>query len=274
MEDIYDKVPKFAFPPNRAGDNYAITLRGELPNKFVITASLPEQFGFGVQANYEPRLPNSILDASGGFSGRFLGQLGRAVNLSQQFVKINRVLQEFSHQTWQSTSPMQFSFPLLFDARTNARADVLNKIRTLMKVLMPYKKGSDVLLTPPGPTLGSPNDGRISIRIGNVLYIHSVLLTDVQANIESRFTEDGVPIAASCDVSVTTINTPHQGDIDSFFLFGKDDLGNEKYGIPDKLEDSLNDFYQESKDALTGEETDLDDGFPDTSEGDEPRISE
>jgi len=46
--------------------NYVVTIRRVQPDpEIVIQAGLPESFAFGVNANYEPRLPNSITDVAG-----------------------------------------------------------------------------------------------------------------------------------------------------------------------------------------------------------------
>jgi len=227
--------------------NYVVTIRRVQPDpEIVIQAGLPESFAFGVNANYEPRLPNSITDVA-----------GQKFGAASIFLPVNRVLQEFSHQVWQSSSPIEFSLPLLFDAKKDARVDVLNPIKTLMMMALPFKKTpEDILLEPPGPTLLDPNRGRISLRIGNFLYIHSVLLVDVNPTWDTRMNKAGVPISASCDVTLRTVNTPTQGDISEFFMSDANDEY-QGYGIPNLNRDSFKSFTSGVADDLSNSASNL-----------------
>ena len=199
--------------------NYVVTIKRE---GVEIKAGLPESFSFGVNANYEPRLPNSITDIA-----------GQKFGAATIFLPVNKVLQEFSHQAWQSSSPVELNLPLLFDAKSDARVDVLEPIKKLMMMALPSKRSADsLLLDPPGPTLLDPNRGRISLGIGKFIYIHSVLLVDVNPTWDTRMNKAGVPISASCDVTFRTVNTPTQGDIHEFFMSGPDDFYT-GYGVVD-----------------------------------------
>lgn len=233
-----------------ANPNYVVTIARE--GNPPIYAALPETFAFGVNANYEPRLPNSITDIA-----------GQKFGAATIFLPVNRVLQEFSHQVWTSSSPMEFSLPLLFDAKKDARQDVLKPIKQMMAWALPFKSSPDsLLLEPPGPTLLDPNRGRISLRIGNFVYIHSVLLVDVNPTWDTRMNREGVPISASCDVTMRTVNTPTQNDLLEFFMESPDDLYT-GYGIPDMDKDKINASFAQIGTDVTNAVTGLSDPLGD-----------
>lgn len=173
----------------------------------VIKANLPESFSFGVTSSYQQRLPSDLASVLPGFE-----KLGT-------FFHASRIFQEFSHQVWENSSPIQFSLPLLFDAVTDAEEDVITPIRDLMAMALPYRENdADAFLKPPGPTLRNPDYGRVSMLIGRMCYFHSVLINDVNPAFDTRMSKTGSPISATCDLSVTTINTPSRDDLDLFFL--------------------------------------------------------
>lgn len=234
--------------------NYVVEIRRDSPKidgePVVIRAGLPETFSFGVDASYEPRLPNT-LDAVVG------GRAGQLLRASDIFFKTNRVFQEFSHQVWTSTSPIEFSLPLLFDAKDDARTDVLDPIRKLIMMTLPYNKSEgDRLLLAPGPNLATPDEGRISVRIGNFFYVHSVLLVNVNPTFDSKFNKDGVPISATCDLSLRTVNTPVQSDLNKFFLQSPNGALFTDYGVgkltQQVIEGTQSIYDSQTPDAGTG----------------------
>lgn len=200
----------------------------DLPD-VTIKANLPESFSFGVTASYETRLPSNIIEAAGNAGG--LLQAGASIARSAEvFTRVNRIFQLASHQVWSGSSPISFSLPLLFDAVEDAEIDVVLPIKQLMSLALPFRgdtgalndvsggKLDNYLLKPPGPVISNPNYGRVSMQIGNMNYFHSVLITDVNVTFDTRMTKNGAPISASADVSVVTVNTPTQDDIDKFFM--------------------------------------------------------
>jgi hypothetical protein len=212
-----------------------------------IRANLPETFSFGVSAEYNADLGSSLEELAQGFGavGRTIGEVFGQVN---NFVTVNRVAQQLTHQKWKSSSPISFSIPLLFDAVSSAEEDVVAPIRDLMALTLPYKEDSEaIFLRPPGPSLVEPDHGRISLKIGNMNYFHSVLLKDVSANFSSRFTKSGAPISAECDVTFETVTIPAQEDIDLFFMYASRNVTQsqrEQYGkvIKEDGSDATNEF--------------------------------
>lgn len=188
--------------------NYVVTLSRTTPSEVHIEANIPETFSFGVQSNYDAVLPTSIRDVVN----------GGIANAASAAFKFNRVLQALSQQIWQSSSPIEISLPLLFDAKEDAKKEVRDPIVKLMAMCLPYKASKgDVALTPPGPVLSKPDFGRLSLRIGRFFYIHSVVLVDANPTFDTRLNAQGIPISATCDITVRTINTPSQEDIKAFF---------------------------------------------------------
>lgn len=214
--------------------NYQVTLTRDLPTPIKIVGNLPETFGLGVQADYEKKLPSSLDEVLGN------SRAAQIYNTANAFTKFNRIFRPFTHQVWNGTSPLEFTFPMLFDAYNDAQKDVVDPIKILMQMTLPYNDSSasqagaaaGMIMKPPGPTLANPNEGRISLKVGNFFYVHSVLLIDVNTTFHSRFTKDGQPIAADCDVTVRTVNTPSQEDLEKFFISKSSSLYTD-YGVID-----------------------------------------
>lgn len=223
--------------------NYQVNIRCTSP-ELDLTANLPEQFSMATQSNWDSRLPSSVVDIAqnsvGSLTGQVLGGVPNAISEGlRQFTNFNRIAQSFSHQTWISSAPIQMSLTMLFDAFDNATEDVGEPIARLASLVQPYRgaggQGHDdgsehALLSAPGPSLYQPDLGRVSIRIGKFLYFHSVVLNGVQPTWDSKFDDLGVPIAAACDVTFSTINMPSREDVMKFFTInGRSD--NTEYGV-------------------------------------------
>jgi hypothetical protein len=227
--------------------NYQVIIKREASKSLraiEIRANLPETFSFGVSANFESNLNSSFIEMASNSGIRPLAAFGEALKGVNNFTNVNQIVQEATFQVWSSSSPISFSLPLLFDAVSDAGEDVVAPIRDLMALTLPYRETKDALvLRPPGPHLTEPDHGRVSLKIGNMNYFHSVLLRDVSANFSSRFTSSGAPISAECDVTFETVNTPSQADIDLFFMYASRDVTQaerEEYGTLKGAEKRVN----------------------------------
>ena len=120
--------------------NYHVTIRrAAFKNQpeIIVMGNLPESFAFGVSASYDQRLPSDLTAVVPGLRN------------VQPFLNVNKILQELSLQVWDSSSPFEFSVPLLFDAVSDPETDVMTPIKSLMALTLPYR--NCLLYTSPSP---------------------------------------------------------------------------------------------------------------------------
>jgi hypothetical protein len=68
----------------------------------------------------------------------------------------------------------------------------------------------------PGPSVFDPKKGKISIRIGRMMYFDSVVLTSVNNTFDTKISKDGYPISGQSDLSFRTVVLTSREDIDEF----------------------------------------------------------
>lgn len=178
-----------------------------------IIANIPESIVLGVASEWEQRLPSTLYQA-----GNALGTLGEIANVAAFSTGFNGAKQSFTFQSWVNSNPMDFNLLMLFDAVDDAANDVVKPVASLMSLVLPYStsQGKDTLWAP-GPTPLKPDQGRISLRLGRLFYINSVIVVAVNPTFDTRMDKNGQPIAAQCEVQFRTIQTPGRENVESFF---------------------------------------------------------
>lgn len=201
--------------------NYKAYIKAD--GKPPIDLYLPENFNLNVRSQYDTPfaqgLPSSILP----------DKLGKAVTGASNLTGISTAPQAATAQIWQGSAPIEFQIPFILVAERSARADVLNKIRELMKLVMPSKTNG--FLTSPGPKIEGISElfkaesysnkpqlkDNISLHIGRFIYYKSVVITDVDSTYDTKMDVEGIPIRAVVNVSFKTFFTPVKEDLDEIF---------------------------------------------------------
>lgn len=201
--------------------DYRVQIRTEFNNQqIILNALMPENIAIGAGSAWEARMPASLRQFLG---AGVLGNLSQASNL-------DLVSQTLTYQSWQSSAPIEFNLTFLFDAQTDAFTDVVSPMLTLQMLSLPYRLEGQEFMLPPGPSIFDPDRGRISIRIGRFMYIHSVIIVQVNNVFDTRLDRFGQPISGQCEITIRTINTPTREDLRSFFLAGDLSAMNTSYG--------------------------------------------
>ena len=224
------------------------------PQPFAVRGWVPESFRVSTQAQFEAKIGSGLVDvasqyalplmesagsALGGvpLAGRLLGGLaGAATGVARTaadllgnggmaaLTGVSDLTQAMTLQTWVNSSPMQFSFPLLFNSRVGAKQDVHYNILELLKLPLPWKKtvGGLDLLAGPGVSfldLVRKEDKieNVSMRVGRFCYIPVVLVESVDVEVTTMSDPEGYFTAARADISVSTPWVPVRDDIDTWF---------------------------------------------------------
>lgn len=119
-----------------------------------VTAFLPDAFSTSITAGYD-----SLLDV--GKSIPLLGKVAGAVEGAGNLARLGGIapsIQAMTAQVWGGSSPMALTLPLVFLLDTNTEADILQPLRSLLRLVMPSKVSRDksgnatgTLLKSPGP---------------------------------------------------------------------------------------------------------------------------
>ena len=115
-------------------------------------------------------------------------------------VPLSTRFQWMSKSYWQNTEPLQLTIPLELRSVTNSYLDVYKPWQSLIAWTLPAAGGALGTLLPPGPTGGR----NLSLYIGRVLYLPSVILTNVQSELRMITDMNGIPTKATVMISVTT----------------------------------------------------------------------
>jgi hypothetical protein len=209
--------------------------KGQSKDTYSIYGYLPENFTLNISANWSPpfsagfNLPkkdngNEISKPAN--QGRVQGIVQRAVSAVadagisnlEGLLKISGLNVQWKYATRLAYSDppyLQIQIPFVFVAEKNAYLDVTLPIQKLLKLATPTKTLG--FLFPPGPTVIGSGEN-ISLQIGNVMYLDSVVLNDVSSQYNTRFDKYGNCIYAQVDVSITTIYAISREDLDEMFI--------------------------------------------------------
>lgn len=160
-----------------------------------LIADLPEQTVLAIQSDWENRMGKSILP-----------------DVVTSLTGISPLSQEWNtRQMWTSTSPLEFSFTILFDALTSAYKDVFLPMMSVVQLAAPESYG-DILL-PPGPSRVDKTRNAVTMGIGKMIRITDAILVSAQATFDNRMAADNYPIAGELEVTIRTSVVYSRNDI-------------------------------------------------------------
>lgn len=138
------------------------------------------------------------------------GALDTLVQVASSQVGMSTSLQSqmATYQKWTGSSPIRFSFELLFVAMEDARKEVLEPTARLI-----------TLCYPPDTRLGLfiPPDNKIVLTVGSFLKVPNVLINTAVPTYWKEMTPEGIPLGATVQVELSTYRTPVGNEIKSFF---------------------------------------------------------
>lgn len=180
---------------------------------FPIRANLPERFHLELQSNW-------IMPFDIGTAGEVAGDAAGAVGLgaASGFIQrgtdmalaaggVGNKIRGQMIQTWESTGALELNLDLIFYAHSNTRREIKDRHLALLKLVAP-SAGPGGVLSAPGPTIigGVRGGRRIDLQIGTYLFMQNVIVRSVGSDMVSLMDENGIPIAMSINISVSTWN--------------------------------------------------------------------
>lgn len=201
-----------------------------------IVAYMPENFTIQTTANFESRL-----GAAG--AGSVVG------TGTQATTGVALVTKAMTMMTWQSSDPIEFQLPLLFDAHSDPMREVHQPIAQLLALPLPTAQGtprateaeSEIgnfingivgagstmannilgqgLLRGPGPTFSEPNRHNYTLTIGNVAIFTNMIITSASVEMESLVNKNGLLLSAKVDVTMKSSMVYLREDILQAFRF-------------------------------------------------------
>lgn len=200
--------------------NYLLTLSNG-DNSVKIEVPIPKDFGLRSEVEWG----NLSKDLLPGSFGSIVDNIFKGLDLTSKITGVQsstvNALQQFP--VWLSNSPISFDIPFEFRAMSNAQKEVVEPIKQLLALSCPMEEGD--LLYAPGPRIKAKSDGsfyferkyNIKLKIGNLLTIRNILITNVNPTFDSRFVASGAPISAKAEVSFRTLKAPTYQDLLSWF---------------------------------------------------------
>jgi hypothetical protein len=156
-----------------------------------ITGILQKEFILSAKSNWEPFIPS----------------VGKSTELVSQLV-IGKSLSNpvSSRRIWAGTTPIKLSLELYFVAIKDAKKEVEEPCNRLQRMILPsFSKGIIPLLTPPGPHPVFAEQGdQISIRIGNMLNLNQVIISEVTVRKDNKLDKDGRCLSAVVNLEIET----------------------------------------------------------------------
>lgn len=154
-----------------------------------VICDLPETTVMALQSEWEQRM-------SGGLFSSVLGGAVTVTGVSPSSQEWN------TRQTWASTSPIELSFTLQFDAQNSAYNDVFQPMMAVMQLVAPENIG-DILL-PPGPSRVDKSRNAVVLGVGKMFTISDGILVSAQGTFDTRMSAEGFPIAGELEITVRT----------------------------------------------------------------------
>ncbi|SRR6266481_891034 len=183
-----------------------------------IRANLPENFVISTGSQWESRMAN-LSSVKNLIENNAPGATKLLASGALFATNFDPIIQSLTFQSWQSSAPIEFNMSIQFDAQTDPKEDIIKPMAMLQAMSLPYitGDGSAGILLPPGPSPAFPNRARISVRLGRMMYIHSVVLKSVTNSVDTRFDKNGQPISGQSEITFATINTPSSQDVTTFY---------------------------------------------------------
>jgi hypothetical protein len=225
----------------RVPEQYSVVLDvvgvdSSIQQQFPMYGVIPERYSIGVSSDYDtPLAAPSAGNLAQSMVNKKFGTTGALSALSpiQQYLAKNagsitdsafkalggtNKLKYQMLQVWQATSPMSVNVEIVLNAYSDANIDVKQKLKALMKLVVP-SEGSGGMMNPPGPNVLNIALGRrITLRMGTFMVIEDAIIRNVNADIQTLCGADGIPMAIT---TTATIETPYAAvtdlDIDRMF---------------------------------------------------------
>lgn len=171
-----------------------------------VISDLPEQTVLAMQSSWEVRMPKaaSVWQAGTDAANSALGT---------GFAPISK--EWHTRQMWVDTSPLEFSFHLLFDAQDKGGyEDVFLPCMSIFQLVAPdnYSGYSDILL-PPGPSRIDKKKNAVNLIIGKMIRIEDAIIVSAQPTYDNRMDASGYPIACDLEVTIRTATVYSRQDI-------------------------------------------------------------
>lgn len=182
---------------------------------------LEDDFSFNLSSSFEQlwsgneklsKLRNVISAASKDLGADFL-QAATGVSKAQ------------GYQIWSSTDPITFNLNLKFEMGSaklyDARKEVYEPMITLASLSLPtLDPVLNNILVPPGPSIVAvastyfenadiPKDSLMSIEVGNMLRLNSVIVTKAEPTFSPHLDENDYPIKGVISLEIRTVDIAH-----------------------------------------------------------------
>ena len=200
--------------------NYLLTLSNG-DNSVKIEVPIPKDFGLRSEVEWG----NLSKDLLPGSLGSIVDNIFKGLDLTSKITGAQsstvNAIQQFP--IWLSNSPISFDIPFEFRAMSDAKKEVVEPIKQLLGLACPTEEGD--LLYAPGPRIKINSNNtfsfdpkyNIKLKIGNLMTIRNILITNVNPTFDSRFAASGSPISAKAEVSFRTLKAPTYQDLLSWF---------------------------------------------------------
>lgn len=186
-----------------------------------ITTNLPENYTLDLATSWNNPFDQPLSDLLGG--AQMVNGASEALKATSGQTTQHKWL---SSAVWAQGSVLTVTIPFKFVAYTDAREDVLLKVRQLMELVCP-RMGSGGLLVAPGPRMNPdlgnwqrPNGDYIRLRIGTHFVMEPCVVESVAQSLDTQYDQNGIPISAAVDVTVKSYFTVTQEDIQKWYSGG------------------------------------------------------
>lgn len=212
------------------GDEALIKPVGSAQRKvFPISANLPERFHMEMSSNWTMPFDGATAGSAAGSAAQFLGaggasqMIGNAVDAGLGAAGVGQKLKDQMIQVWESSSPLEMNFDLIFYAHSNTEREIKERHLALLKLCAPSLLAGTQVLEAPGPKyIDATAKGRqINVFVGNYIQLTNVIVRSVGSDLVSLFDDNGIPIGMSVNLSIATWNACVTGeDLEAIFYGG------------------------------------------------------
>lgn len=202
-----------------------LTVSGEGGANDTFQTSVEETLAINLGSQWAAPFENVIQEVAAGMAAGMAAKssvIGKALSVGSLAAKgmgLSGKHKLTSVLVWQSSDPFQITVPFTFIAVNSAKKDVLDKVKSLLKMVAPGEEVGGILIAP-GPTiLGAAFGGmKISLRIGEYMFLERCIIDDVQVQFDNMIGEEGIPLKAKVTVQIKSwYNAFTKQDIDALF---------------------------------------------------------
>lgn len=201
-----------------------MTVRVSCPSRYIyVTAAMPSKLAFTIKSKWDNFLGN-LQD------NMFFNVVDTALQVTKGLSLNNPFL---SRKVWKGTDPLVMQLNLKLVSYDDAYFDVWHKSLELLSMAVPRQIGSGLAGLAweiPGPKpldiskiakffgvklKKAPHKAApISVRIGRLLYLEDLFITDVKFEFDTAL-EDGYPLSADIALTVSTQESANMGMLES-----------------------------------------------------------